>query len=48
MTGENDMFRTPTLKDGGIVEFEGNEKGKIISIDSIQMFVIFPFGTIHS
>jgi len=35
VTGERHMFHTLTLKEGGIMRFGGNQKGKIVDIDII-------------
>jgi hypothetical protein len=35
MTGDKSMFLTLTLQEGGYVGFGGNQKGKIIGIDTI-------------
>jgi len=42
------MFQTLALKEREIVGFGRNEKGKIIVMNTIKMFVIFSFGIIHS
>lgn len=48
VTGEKYMFQTLTSKEWETTWFGGNEEEKIIDMATIKMFVIFPFGTIHS
>ena len=37
MTGDKDQFITLEIKEGGVVTFRDNSKGRIVGIDKIQL-----------